>query len=93
MPLSMTASKTEVNVKINEMPSGGGGPQLKFDLTKAPIERGVPLEEKKIADKLTSLLEEDFCQALARLSRTYHEFKADFDIWHPRMAHINPSWL
>lgn len=27
---------------------------------------------------------------LAKLSRTYHECVKDFDLWHPRMAHINP---
>ena len=27
---------------------------------------------------------------LARLSKTYHEFKDDFSLWHPRMAHVNP---
>jgi hypothetical protein len=26
----------------------------------------------------------------ANLSRTYHEYKNDFEIWHPRLAHINP---
>ena len=26
----------------------------------------------------------------ANLSKTYHEYKTDFDLWHPRMAHINP---
>ena len=24
------------------------------------------------------------------LSRTYHEYKSDFELWHPRLAHINP---
>ena len=26
----------------------------------------------------------------ANLSKTYHEYKTDFDLWHPRLAHINP---
>ena len=25
----------------------------------------------------------------ALLTRTYHEFKTDYDLWHPRLAHIN----
>ena len=24
------------------------------------------------------------------LSRTYHEFKSEYELWHPRLAHINP---
>ena len=26
---------------------------------------------------------------IANLARTYHEFKTDFELWHPRLAHIN----
>jgi hypothetical protein len=29
----------------------------------------------------------DLC--MARLVRTYHEFKSDYELWHPRLAHIN----
>ena len=31
-----------------------------------------------------------FLDAISKLSRTYHECKSDFDLWHPRMAHVNP---
>ena len=24
------------------------------------------------------------------LARTYHEYKCDYDLWHPRLSHINP---
>jgi hypothetical protein len=27
---------------------------------------------------------------IARLAETYHEFKSDYELWHPRLAHINP---
>ena len=27
---------------------------------------------------------------LTRLSRTYHECKTEFELWHPRLAHVNP---
>src|SRR5690348_7844062 len=30
-------------------------------------------------------------ETLVKLSRTYHEMKTDFEIWHPRLAHINPK--
>ena len=27
---------------------------------------------------------------VVNLSRTYYEHKNDYDLWHPRLAHINP---
>jgi hypothetical protein len=29
-------------------------------------------------------------EVFANLSRTYHEYKSEFELWHPRLAHINP---
>ena len=40
----------------------------------------------ELADALSSI---PLGEVTAKLTRTYHEFKSDFDLWHPRLAHIN----
>ncbi len=48
--------------------------------------------ERRAKDKDASGPEswERVCDAIANLSQTYHELKTDFDVWHSRLAHINP---
>lgn len=42
------------------------------------------------ANRIEQPVKREAPDAFAKLSRTYHEFSKEFDLWHPRMMHINP---
>ena len=43
----------------------------------------------KCDESLPGNLTESTDLCIARLVRTYHEFGSDYELWHPRLAHIN----
>ena len=51
-----------------------------------------PINYPKVegSGEVMELSGEGITDAIANLSRTYHELKSDFEIWHPRMGHVNP---
>ena len=63
------------------------GPKLS-PLLILPI---VPSQEvRKASLDFTALVPYSPSSAKVNMTRTYHEQKDDFGLWHPRMAHVNP---